>query len=198
MLLCACENTESKILVLEKECYHMVRALRMLVLPGSISEIIDDLKSHSEEEVYQLVTKRLEGLRLLRKRLGDEAIDFKPYGGYELFLKDENCYEECMNKLPFINEVLKPLLNRTCLLKKLIVLVLMGWEHLVFNPFEAQIDTGNMMQKLLKQAVSNDILILNQQTVTSFVDKGVAVEVVLNDFSFRSKYSLPLTDLQIH
>jgi hypothetical protein len=44
-----------------------------------------------------------------------------------------------------------------------------------------------MMQKLLKQAVSNDILILNQQTVTSFVDKGVAVEVVLNDFSFRSK-----------
>jgi hypothetical protein len=50
---------------------------------GSISE--DDLKSHSEEEVYQLVTKRLEGLRLLRKRLGDEAIDFKPYGGTELF-----------------------------------------------------------------------------------------------------------------
>jgi flavin-dependent dehydrogenase len=34
---------ESKILVLEKECYHMVRALRMLVLPAGISEIIDDL-----------------------------------------------------------------------------------------------------------------------------------------------------------
>jgi hypothetical protein len=29
----------------------------------------------------------LEGL--LRKRLGDEAIDFKPYGGYELFLKED-------------------------------------------------------------------------------------------------------------
>jgi hypothetical protein len=28
----------------------------------------------------------LEGLRLL-KAPGDEAIDFKPYGGYELFLK---------------------------------------------------------------------------------------------------------------
>jgi hypothetical protein len=47
----------------------------------------------------------------------------------------------------------------------------MELEHLVFNPFEAQIDTGNMMQKLLKQAVSNDILILNQQTVTSFVEE---------------------------
>jgi hypothetical protein len=50
-----------------------------------------------------------------------------------------------------------------------------------------------MMQKLLKQAVSNDILILNQQTVTSFVDKGVAVEV-LNDFSFRSKKVLFATN----
>jgi glycine/D-amino acid oxidase-like deaminating enzyme len=44
----------------------------------------------------------------------------------------------------------------------------------------------------LKQ-VSNDILILNQQTVTSFVDKGV-VEVVLNDFSFRSKKVLFATN----
>jgi hypothetical protein len=31
----------------------------MLVLPGSISEIIDDLNSHSEEEVIQLIEKTL-------------------------------------------------------------------------------------------------------------------------------------------
>jgi flavin-dependent dehydrogenase len=61
---CACEKHQSKILVLEKGCYHMVRALRMLVLPALEVFLIDDLK-HSEEEVYQLVTKRLEGLRLL-------------------------------------------------------------------------------------------------------------------------------------
>jgi hypothetical protein len=59
-------------------------------------------------------------------------------------------------------------------------------EHFIFQSFEAQIDTGNMMQELLKQAVSNNILILNQQTVTVF-RKESDVEVVLNDFSFRSK-----------
>jgi hypothetical protein len=33
----------------------------------------------------------------LRKRLGDDTIDFKPYGGYELFLKeDESSYNECL------------------------------------------------------------------------------------------------------
>jgi hypothetical protein len=33
----------------------------------------------------------------------------------------------------------------------------MGLGTFSFNPFEAQIDTGNMMQKLLKQAVSKHI-----------------------------------------
>jgi hypothetical protein len=100
----------------------------MLVLPALKYLKLLILKSHSEEEVYQLVTKRLEGL-VLRKRLGDEAIDFKPYGGMNYLKEDESCYEECMNKLPFINEV--PTFKSDVLLKKLIVLVLMELEHLV-------------------------------------------------------------------
>jgi hypothetical protein len=51
----------------------------------SLSEIVDDLKIHSEEEVLALIQKRWRGLQLLRKRLGDATIDFRPYGGYELF-----------------------------------------------------------------------------------------------------------------
>jgi hypothetical protein len=69
----------------------------------------------------------VERLQLLQ--LGDEIIDFKPYGGYELFLKeDESCFDECVKKLPIINEILKPLLKQTYLQKKSIVLVLMGFE----------------------------------------------------------------------
>ena len=189
---------DSKILVLEKGMLPHGASTKNAGFAcfGSISEIIDDLKSHSAEEVFQLVTKRWEGLRLLRKRLGDEAIDFKPYGGYELFLKeDESCYEECVNKLPFINEILKPLFRSDVFAKELDRFGFNGIrEHLIFNPFEAQIDTGSMMQELLKQAVSNNILILNQQTVTSFLDKGTDVEVVLSDFSFRSKKVLFATN----
>jgi hypothetical protein len=48
---------ESKILVLEKECYLMERALRMLVLPALKYFIIDDLKSHLEEEVFNWLQK---------------------------------------------------------------------------------------------------------------------------------------------
>ena len=81
---------KAKILVLEKGILPQGASTKNAGFAcfGSISEIIDDLKTHSEEEVIQLVQKRVQGLQLLRNRLGDEVIDFKPYGGYELFLKE--------------------------------------------------------------------------------------------------------------
>jgi glycine/D-amino acid oxidase-like deaminating enzyme len=189
---------DSKILVLEKGMLPHGASTKNAGFAcfGSISEIIDDLKSHSEEEVFNLVQKRWKGLQLLRKRLGDERIDFKPFGGYELFLEeDESCYDECINKLPFINDILKPLFRTDVFAKEIDRFGFNGIrEHLVFNPFEAQIDTGNMMQALLKEAIYENILILNQQTVTSFLDKGNEVEVVLDNFSFMTKKILFATN----
>jgi glycine/D-amino acid oxidase-like deaminating enzyme len=189
---------DSKILVLEKGMLPQGASTKNAGFAcfGSISEIIDDLKSHSEEEVVNLVQKRWQGLQLLRKRLGDAAIDFRPHGGYELFLKsDESCYAECVNKLPFINEILKPLFKADVFAKQVDRFDFKGiQDYLIFNPFEAQIDTGNMMQALLKQAIAENILILNQQTVTSYTDTKDGVEVVLGEFSFLAKKLLFATN----
>jgi glycine/D-amino acid oxidase-like deaminating enzyme len=189
---------DSKILILEKGMLPQGASTKNAGFAcfGSISEIIEDLKTHTEEDVIQLIQKRWEGLQLLRKRLGDNTIDFKPYGGYELFLKDdESSFSECSNKLSFINQILKPLFKADVFAKEV---DRFGFgdinEYLIFNPFEAQIDTGNMMQALLKQAVEQDILILNQQTVTSFLDKENSVEVALGDFSFTTKKLLFATN----
>ena len=43
---------------------------------GSISEILDDLKTHTEDEVLNLVQARVNGLQLLRTTLGDTEIDY--------------------------------------------------------------------------------------------------------------------------
>jgi glycine/D-amino acid oxidase-like deaminating enzyme len=97
--------------------------------------------------------------------------------------------------LPFINEILRPLFKADVFAKEVDRFGFNGiQEYLVFNPFEAQIDTGNMMQALLKEAVSKNILILNQQTVTSYFDKGNGVEVALGDFSFSTKKILFATN----
>lgn len=181
---------ESKIVVLEKGMLPQGASTKNAGFAcfGSLSEIIDDLKSHTEEEVIQLIQKRWKGLQLLRKRVGDDKLDYKPFGGYELFLKEhESTYIECLNKLPFINEILNPLFKSDVFTKEIDRFGFNGiHESVIFNPFEGQIDTGMMMQELMKQAVSNDILILNQQTVTSFHDNGNNVEVALGDFNFKT------------
>ncbi len=163
---------------------------------GSISEIIDDLKTHTEEEVIQLIQKRYTGLQLLRKNLGDSVIDLKPYGGYELFLKeDESFYNECIQKISFINHIIKPLFKTDVFSKEVDRFNFGGvFEHLIFNPFEAQIDTGNMMQALLKKAHQNDILILNSQTVTSFQELNDGVEVETNGITFKTNKLLFTTN----
>ena len=189
---------ESKILVLEKGMLPQGASTKNAGFAcfGSISEIIDDLKSNTEEDVVQLIQKRWHGLQLLRKNLGDATIDFKPYGGYELFLKEDNSgYEECLSKLPFINEILKPLFKAGVFAKEVDRFGFKGiHEYLVFNPFEAQIDTGYMMQALLKKAVSENILILNQQTVISWQENPNDVKVVLKDFDFNTKKLLFTTN----
>jgi len=189
---------DDKILVLEKGMLPQGASTKNAGFAcfGSLSEIIDDLKNHTEQEVLQLVQKRWKGLQLLRKRLGDAKIDFKPYGGYELFLKsDDNSYNECISKLPLINEILKPLFKADVFAKEVDRFGFDGiHDYLIFNPFEAQIDTGNMMQALLKQAISQNILILNQQTVSSYHDNQKGVEVALGNFSFNSKKLLFATN----
>jgi len=163
---------------------------------GSLSEIIDDLTTHSEDEVITLIQKRWSGLQLLRKRLGDAVIDFKPYGGYEIFLENDTAgYEACLRRLPFVNDVLRPLFKADVFATEA---DRFGFkrtqEKLVFNPFEGQIDTGRMMQALLKEAAAHNILILNSQTVTAYHEKTDEVQVSLDDFSFNTKKLLFATN----
>jgi glycine/D-amino acid oxidase-like deaminating enzyme len=189
---------ESKILVLEKGMLPEGASTKNAGFAcfGSLSEIIDDLKSHTEEEVIQLVQKRWQGMQLLRKNLGDKALDFKPFGGYELFLKnDESSYTECLQKLPFINDILKPIFKAEAFEKNIDRFGFQNiQEYTIFNPFEGQIDTGNMMQALVKKAQTNGILILNNQNVSNFNDIGNHVEIQVNNFSFTTQKLLFATN----
>ena len=189
---------DSKILILEKGILPQGASTKNAGFAcfGSISEILDDLKSHSEEEVIQLIQKRWNGLQLLRKNLGDSVIDFKPYGGYELFLKDdESIYNECLQKLPFINEILKPIFRNEIFIKEVDRFDFKNiQEYLIFNPYEAQIDTGKMMHALLQKSNSNNIMILNQVEVAAFHEKRDNVEVAIGDFIFSTKKLLFATN----
>jgi glycine/D-amino acid oxidase-like deaminating enzyme len=89
--------------------------------------------------------------------------------------------------MPFVNDILKSVFRNEVFTKEIDRFDFKGIrEYLIFNPFEAQIDTGKMMHALLKKAIANDIMILNQTEVTAFQETSKGVMVMLNDFSFTT------------
>jgi len=156
---------------------------------GSISEVLDDLNTHSKEEVLQLVEKRKNGLELLRKNLGDKIIDFQNLGGYELFTQaDTELYKECLERIPEVNEFLKPVFSEDIFeisrnkfgFKKI-------QKDLIYHKFEGQIDTGKMMTALVQKAISKGIRILNGVEVESFAEAGNEISISTNKFNLRSR-----------
>lgn len=156
---------------------------------GSISEILDDLKTHTEEEVRHLIQQRIKGLEQLRQTLGDKQLQYKELGGYELFTQeDETFYQDCIEKVPYVNDLLRPLF-KTDVYRRLPNTF--GYkqiqEQLIFNQYEGQIDTGKMMEGLLHKVYSQGIKVLNNCKVTGFESTTDGVTVAMNDFTFRTR-----------
>ncbi|WP_456441982.1 NAD(P)/FAD-dependent oxidoreductase [Psychroserpens sp.] len=162
---------------------------------GSLSEIIDDLKSHSEEEVFLLVKKRINGLKLLRNTLGDGNINYQKLGGYELFSKINDLLEECRTKQESVNSFLKPLFNQDVFSFKPNTFGFQNCQDVIsVNQFEGQIDTGEMMMSLTHLILNSGIKILNNITVESFSEDSQSVKVKTNQFEFTTSKLLIATN----
>ncbi|WP_299114985.1 FAD-dependent oxidoreductase [uncultured Winogradskyella sp.] len=189
---------KSKILILEKGMLPQGASTKNAGFAcfGSLSEIIEDLKYHSEEETIKLVKKRIDGLSLLRGMLGDKAIDYQALGGYELFLKsDTELYNTCLNNQESVNKLLYPVFNAKVFsfeenkFKFQTIKPKIG-----FNQFEGQIDTGKMMGTLLLKAQKTGIKILNNCTFEAFSEGSDIVKIKTNSFEFSSSKLLIATN----
>ncbi|WP_255610541.1 NAD(P)/FAD-dependent oxidoreductase [Robertkochia aurantiaca] len=129
---------------------------------GSISELLDDMNFHTEEEMVDLVRQRYLGIQLLRKTLGDKSIGYKPHKGYELFLKgDPDFFEACLENRKRLNKLLKPVFK-----KKVFKVRENGFgfagiqDHYLVNTFEGQLNTGKMMNSLYKKCIKKGVKVL--------------------------------------
>jgi len=181
---------KAKILVLEKGMLPQGASTKNAGFAcfGSLSEILDDLKTHSTDEVLKLVEKRVKGLKLLRKTLGDQAINFQQLGGYELFSEnDTKLFESCLSHKKTINKLLKPIFRDDVFsVKDNIFNFNKIKEDYIFNQFEGQIDTGKMMEALLQKVQSQGIKILNNIAVENFSEDSNFIKIKTNQFEFSS------------
>jgi glycine/D-amino acid oxidase-like deaminating enzyme len=133
---------------------------------GSPSELLDDLKKNSREEVYATVHKRWEGLLNLNQLLGTENIGYKSLGSHELFQdSDLEVFEYCMNNIKELNQDLKEITGKPQVFSEANHICksygFEGFNKAISHAAEGQIDTGKMMKSLLKKALEMDIQILN-------------------------------------
>ena len=129
---------------------------------GSISELEHSVASIGEEATAALVMKRYNGLKLLRETLGDEAIDYREVGGYEM------CFEPPkQERIDFFNDLLEPHLGK----RPYSVQPSEGYgfstevTHLIKNALEGTVDTGKMMAALQQKVAQAGVLTFTQSAV---------------------------------
>lgn len=132
---------------------------------GSLTELLDDMTTRSEEEVLALVERRWQGLQRLRARVGDTALQYESLGGYEVFRSDEaDIYQQCLDRMGFFNDRLAAMtgLAQTYAIadEAIPTFGFQGVAHLIHNRAEGQIHTGKMMEALLEKAHEVGVKIL--------------------------------------
>ncbi len=147
---------------------------------GSPTEILDDLKKNPEAEVFSLIEKRWKGLQKLRKNLGDKAIDFHNYGGYEVF-DSKKIFEECNEKISYLNKNIMPVTGtKNTFQDAAKSITTMGLNHItnmIKSSAEGQIDTGKMMKALIAKVRNLGVEIINGFEVKEFNDDGKKVAI---------------------
>lgn len=186
------KHPKAKVLVLEKGILPQGASSKNAGFAcfGSASELLSDLQNHDKEELLNLIQQRVDGLELLKSTLGEKQINYQQHGGYEVFQeKNKASFEKCKANLKMLNEMLYPIFKAEIFqLKTNNFGFKNSLSNLIFTPFEGQIDTGKMMQALLKKAQSEGIFVLNSVEVKSFSTEAESVHIHLKDFSFKTKH----------
>lgn len=135
---------------------------------GSIAELEHDLEHLGAERTLELVLKRFSGLQLLRQTFGDQEIDYREVGGYEL------CFEAPdLERINFFNNLLEPSLGQRPY--SVIENGDFGFsdrvKFMIKNTLEGTIDTGKMMGVLQRKVGLLGVQTFTQSAVTKIEDR---------------------------
>ncbi len=136
---------------------------------GSLTEVVSDLGRNTADNVLAVMEKRLRGLRLLRSRLGAEAMGYEEYGGYELMFDKEM---SCLDRIGEVNELLAPVFGPNYFVVRSDLAYQFGFNThevraIVGAPMEGQIHTGKTMRSLARFAAERGVEIRTGADVLS-------------------------------
>ncbi len=136
---------------------------------GSVSELMEQ---EQRGDLQAVVAARWQGLRRLRELLGDEALDYRPVGGYELFRDgpDDALAADCTARIGHFNDLLGPIIGTRDIFRPVPGVGrrvgLAGVGTVIENTQEGSLDAGRMVRTLLARAWAADVPVLTGCAVT--------------------------------
>lgn len=144
---------------------------------GSLTEILADIEIKGEQETLSLVEKRWEGINYLKQRLSENKIGYYSHGGYDLI---DTPRSTVIRKVERVNGLLRQVFDKDVFEIADSKIKEFGFNtklvsHLIYSPFEAQIDTGEMMITLIKYAQFLGVQLINGAEAKEISGGKVAV-----------------------
>ena len=168
-------NPEKSVLVLERGFFTTGASSKNagFACMGSVSELVEDLRTMKQEDVFKLFEWRKKGLEKLRNRLGDKNIGYRENGSYEIINDDE---VDPTNNIQFLNTMFTPATGKAPFKisdknasdfgfnKKYV-------KHIIENTCEGELHAGKMMRALTDKAIQCGIEIKTGAEVTGFEEE---------------------------
>jgi len=182
----ACEIKETypdkEILVIERGIFPTGASTKNagFLCYGSLTEILSDIKLKGEDNAVSLIDKRWQGIQLLKKRVSESKMGYYNYGGYELI---DDKFVSALEKVEYVNNLLKDIFPYKVFTVNNDAINTFGFNKsfvraLVYSPYESQLDTGLLMQTMLKYVHFLGIHLINGCMVNEIDGSSREVKVM--------------------
>ena len=154
---------------------------------GSPTELRDDLKTMSEQVVWDTVAMRMEGLQELMALIDPVDMSYEPCGSWDLISSEEELLPDAF--IAYLNEKVKEISGKENTYAidhfKLEQSKMKGFQAAYYNRLEGAIHTGKLIQALHRSCLNKGIHIFFDMEVLSFeaTENGVLLQTKMGELT---------------
>ena len=154
---------------------------------GSPTELRDDLKTMSEQVVWDTVAMRMEGLQELMALIDPVDMSYEPCGSWDLISSEEELLPDAF--IAYLNEKVKEISGKENTYAidhfKLEQSKMKGFQAAYHNRLEGAIHTGKLIQALHRSCLNKGIHIFFDMEVLSFeaTENGVLLQTKMGELT---------------
>ncbi len=178
---------QSKVLIVERAYPGMGASTKNAGFAcfGSASEILDDIKNNGEEEAFELIKSRWEGLQYLQQLVDPRNMELEHHGSFELFFEKDKNYSEVLDHIKRIESIASSALERNSVFE---IKPNRYFSHLskeaIYSQYEGALNPIKMIYSLCEKARKMGIQILYGHEVASIEKNQI---VTLDNYQIQTE-----------